>query len=172
MHCHADDKDCNNTLIAWLQSTQKTPTIFIPQANQSSAWLALSLHLDTWHTEPLNSIKRMQNRYKKFLSLLTHKDDITQYRELHNALGVYHSLNLLPNTIKFTGNSHSTPWAQWEKLIQKYNAGIFDVQTSEKLSAAIRPYRLRWPLWLHLELIIKHIIDYFDFLIFVKNKEH
>ncbi|MFB9142576.1 tyrosine-type recombinase/integrase [Vibrio artabrorum] len=170
LHHHADDKDCNSTLIAWLQSTQCAPNVFIPKANEASAWLTLSLHLDTWHTKPLKNLNRMRNRCEKFLRLLSQKRDITQYRELHNALTIYQSLNLQPIAIKLVGDAHSTSIDQWQKLIQKFGSPIFEIEISGQLTAALRPYRLRWPLWIHIELIIKQIIDYFDFLIFVKDK--
>ncbi|MDN3702293.1 hypothetical protein QWY96_17760 [Vibrio artabrorum] len=83
---------------------------------------------------------------------------------------IYQSLNLQPIAIKLVGDAHSTSIDQWQKLIQKFGSPIFEIEISGQLTAALRPYRLRWPLWIHIELIIKQIIDYFDFLIFVKDK--
>lgn len=165
-----DDAHCHPAFIAWLRSAQTVPAAVVIKPNQIYAWMRLCQQVDLWGTWPVARLIRMRRRFVKVLRF-HQRTEITQYRELHCLLSVYSDLKLTSLSIKVSGKADSASAVHWQALIKRFGAQCIRQKDDGRTRAAVKPYRLHWPLWSEIRAIMAVLLDYLDWLIAQKPDE-
>ncbi|MGF1719124.1 tyrosine-type recombinase/integrase [Vibrio kyushuensis] len=159
------DECCNEEILKWLKNINNPPTVFVPEANQVTPWLKLSLSANSWVSLSKSELVKQKHRVLKYLKLKRTKDKTSTYRDLHTALQIYKMLNLAPFTIRIESSSECRALISWKALLERFDINPYVVDGTGKTNALLRPYRLYWPLWNDIDAILLQFANYLDFLV-------
>lgn len=146
----------------WLSHYEASLPRFVLSTRQQPAWLRLCQCLESgWSSRTLLMI----NSIKHLRKAVMNGEAVTTIRQMNRVLRGYRALGLQHLTIAvYVNESGQTNMALWQGVIERYGSQVeWKPCEHKRISAALKPYRLGWPLWHELGAILGLVVAYDDY---------